>query len=159
MRGATLIRGDQEAMSMLAKRDLIGFAVAPLPFLGPLLLMHCVILLDWPTDSRFILRSMLGLVLWSYAATLLIGLPIHLFLRWKGRRDLIAYLGATVVASILTGCISALMEGIFWPSRANNPFGFTMWSRFGLTAMLAFTAVASACAWVFWRFAVRQARL
>jgi hypothetical protein len=81
----------------LSKRELSGFALAPLPVVAPLLLMFGVIISSAPPDSGAAFEAGAQLVLGSYVATLLLGLPIHLILRWKGRHSLAAYLGFTVL--------------------------------------------------------------
>ena len=143
---------------MLTKRELIGFAVAPLPVVGPLLLMFTVILSSAPPDSGAAFEAAAELVLGSYLATLLIGLPIHLILRWKRRTSLAAHLGSTVVGASLPAGFALAYQALFPRWAGDNPFALTMWSRAGVTATLTFVAVACLCGWIFWAVAVRRRR-
>ena len=144
---------------MLRRREIMGFLLAPLPILTPFLLMFGVILSGAPSDSASLFEAMLEIVLLGYGATLLIGLPIHLVLRWKRQSGLSAYLALSVMSTLLIASILAVLERLFPPTVEDNPFGMVMWSRFGVTVTLTFAIIAALSAWVFWRVAVRQPRL
>lgn len=142
----------------LSKRELSGFALAPLPVVAPLLLMFGVILFSVPRDSGAAFEAGAQLVLGCYVATLLLGLPIHLILRWKGRHSLAAYLGLTDVGVAIMGGLALICEALFPMVPESNPFAFTMRGRFGVTATLASAAIACICAFIFWLVAVRRTR-
>lgn len=93
----------------------------------------------------------------SYLATLILGLPIHLFLRRRWRTGLLAYLGLTIMGIAVASGLAFLMEDWF-AARGNNPFAFTLWSRNGVILTLLFAAVACLCASIFWFIAVRRSR-
>lgn len=93
----------------------------------------------------------------SYLATLILGLPIHLFLRRRWRTGLLAYLGLTIMAVAVASGLALLLENQF-AERGNNPFAFTLWSRNGFILTLLFAAVACLCAFTFWFVAVRRSR-
>jgi hypothetical protein len=140
---------------MLGKRDVIGFALAPLPVLAPLLLAFAATLFTAPPDLADRLQAMIELVLMSYGTTLLIGLPVHLILRWKRRRSLAAYLSVTVTGVLLIGAAIAIGELLFPPSAPGNPHALRMLGSQGVMATLVFAVIASVSAWLFWIVAVR----
>jgi hypothetical protein len=144
---------------MLSRRELLGFALAPLPVVGPVTLVFGIILLPLPPDSLAALQAASEVVFWSYVATVVFGLPIHLLLRSKQQTSLRAYLGLAVVAAIavLSG-LALVSDGLFSDWAKDNPFAFTMWSRAGVVLSLIFVAVACLCASVFWAVAVRRSQ-
>jgi hypothetical protein len=145
---------------MLGRREVMGFALAPLPVLGPLLLGFVAILFAHPpSDGGSAIDAMLQLILMGYGATLVIGLPVHLVLRWRRRSSLSAYLGLTVLSIAFIGGAFAVSDRFFPPVPDTNPFRLHMWSRFGIGVTLAFAIAAGLSASVFWRVAVRQRRL
>jgi hypothetical protein len=134
----------------------LGFALAPLPVVAPVILMFAVILSAVPPDSVAALQAAAELVLWSYIAALVIGVPIHLFLRSKQQTGLLAYLGLTVMAAAVIGGLALVLAGQFSDWAKDNPFAFTMWSRAGVIVTLIFAAVSCLCAFIFWGVAVRR---
>ena len=144
---------------MLSKRELLGFTLAPLPVAAPILLTFAMILSSVPPDSEAALQAAAGLVLASYAAALLIGLPVHLILRWKQQTSLVAYLGFTFTGAGLTGASVLICCSLFSCGAEDNPFSFRTWSAAGATATLMFAALACLCAFVFWAVAIKPARI
>lgn len=141
---------------MLRKRELVGFVLAPLPIVGPLLLGFGTLVSLSPGDGGAALRPAVEFLLWSYGATLLIGLPTHLILRWRRQSGLAAYLGLTAAWILAAAGLAAVAEAVMPPSP--NPFHLVMWSRFGMSVTLIGLAAASISAWVFWMIAVRKTR-
>lgn len=140
---------------VLDKRELMGFAAAPLPFLVPVLATHASILSTAPPDSAVILFDMLVILCWGYGITLLIGIPIHLALRRVRQQRLFAYIALAAIAALLAGCVLAVLEALLPPlPPERNPFGLTMWSRFGVAVTIAFAVTGSVSAWIFWKIAV-----
>lgn len=140
---------------MLSKREILGFALAPLPLIAPLLLMFAVVVFSAPTDRSSAVNAAFQLLVMAYGATFVIGVPVHLALRYRCRNSLAAYLGLTVSVIITICGVLALTERVLPPSVDDNPFRFQMWSRTGLTMMLALASAAALSAYVFWRVAVR----
>ena len=143
---------------MLSRRELLGFALAPLPVVGPVIVMFAVILSTVPPDCVAAPQAAAELVFWSYIAAVVLGLPIHLVLRWKQQTGLLAYLGLAVVAATLVSGLALGLEGQFSDWAKGNPFAFTMWSRAGVVVTLIFAAVTCLCALIFWAVAVRRIR-
>jgi len=139
----------------MTRREVLGFVVAPLPFVGPLILLCLVLLLEMPPDSAAIAAFMIEIVAWGYAAAIGLGLPIHLILKHRGRHDLRSYILATVGAAFIVCAGIALAELIFPHRPQDNPFGFSMWSRFGITSTVGFAICASYSAFLFWKIAVK----
>lgn len=75
---------------MPLKREAIGFTLAPLPVVAPIMLLFGIILLDRPYDSASVIEAGLELVLASYGIALLIGVPVHFALKRLRRFNLIA---------------------------------------------------------------------
>lgn len=136
---------------------MLGFALAPLPVVAPVLLMFAAIVSSVPPDSEAALQAAAELVVAFYVAAVLVGLPIHLILRWKQQTSLVAYLGSTVVGAALAGGLILALQGL--SSANDNPFAITMWSAAGITATLTFVAIACLCATVFWIVAIRPSRI
>jgi hypothetical protein len=143
--------------SVLQKREILGFTLAPLPVLAPLLLMFGLLFLAaQPGESAILLGEMLKLVLAAYGLTILIGLPIHLFLRWRRWNSLRAYLGLSVLGAFLVGGVLAVRQRLSPPPMAENPFGLHMWGRAGIAVAITLAILFALSAWVFWRTAVRR---
>jgi hypothetical protein len=141
---------------VLNVREIRGFVLAPLPTLMPLLLLFGAILFDRPSDSWNIITSMLEMGLMIYGACLLIGVPIHLRLRNRGNSRLSAYLLYTAASIVFAGLVLGSVQQIAPAPVEENPFGLTLWSRFGLTAMFGCAIAALPSALVFWYVAVRR---
>lgn len=141
---------------MSLKREAMGFALAPLPVAIPLAFLFGFILLDRPHDGESVLEALLQLILGSYGAALLIGLPIHFVLRGLGRYSLLAYLGATALSVAAIVGIIAISAGIT-PASVRNPHGIL--SSTGLNTVLIFAALSLACTSVFWWVSVRRRHL
>lgn len=142
----------------MGKREIIAFVLAPLPVVGPVVIMIGIILAGFPKDWADALGAMLKITVMSYGVTLLIGLPIHLLLYRNKRTALSAYTGlAAITVAILAGTFAAL--DWFLPASANaNPFALHMWSGFGFRITLIAVALASLSAAIFWSVAVRKPR-
>jgi hypothetical protein len=140
---------------MFRKREVIGFVAAPLPFLAPFLVMFGAILYSDPQEGPAIAEMAGTLLVSSYAATLLVGLPVHLTLRALEKRQLFAYLTLTFAGAVLAGALAAIGQKLFLPPQEDNPFQFNMWSRVGPKVTLAFAVVACISACIFWMIAVR----
>ena len=141
---------------MLHKREVIGFIVAPLPFLAPFLVMFAVLFFDDPSELLVTAHLAATILVWSYGATLLVGMPVHLTLRRKGKRGLIAYLGLTFVGALVACAGAAIAEKLFIAPQEDNPFALTMWSSVGVKVTVLFAVLASICACIFWAIAVRR---
>ena len=141
---------------MSLRREAIGFALAPLPFIAPVTLMFGVILLDQPDDSASVIAAWLELVFASYGVSLLVGVPVHLALVRLGRCSLRSYLAATTLGVTAIGVGIGLLQVLLPPSPEQNPFGLNLASRTGLTAMLLLEGLALVSAWIFWRASVRK---
>jgi hypothetical protein len=139
-------------LSMLRGREIAGFALAPLPVLAPLLLICAAILTETPSDSADIVQVMLELVLMSYGATLLVGVPVHALLLWKQRKSLRAYSGLSAASVLVVGGTLVIVRELFPPHQI-NPFEITVGGRLAATAALAVVAALTAA--VFWKVAVR----
>ena len=140
---------------MFRKREVIGFVAAPLPFLAPFLVMFVAILFNDPAEWPAVADMAGTLLVWSYAATLLVGLPVHLTLRAFGKTHLFAYSTATFVGAVLAGALAAIGQKLFLPPQEDNPFRLDMWSSVGPRVTLAFAVVACISASIFWVIAVR----
>ena len=138
---------------ILNKREIVGFALAPLPVLGPLTLLFAMIVMSGDTASA---AAMIELPLMGYGATLLIGLPVHLYLRSRGRHELAAYVLLTAAGCVLIGATLAGYDALCPPSLQEDPFGMRMSGPFGAKVTIAFTGLACLGAWIFWRTAVRE---
>jgi hypothetical protein len=148
---------------MSLKREAIGFALAPLPIVVPLIFLFGFIWLDRPDDGASILSALLEGIFGSYSAAVLIGLPIHLVLHRLGWCSLLAYLGATALGvAAIVGMMMAISAAMT-PTPAINPRGLlssTGWlNSTGLYAVLIFTALSLVCASVFWCVSVRKRHL
>lgn len=128
----------------------MGFALAVLPFT----LLFGFILLDQPDDSTSVIKAWIELVIASYGAALLVGVPVHLTLRRLRRRSLRDYLFLTTVAVVAAIIGIELIRLLVPPSPEANPFGFKLASRAGVAATLVFEALALTGAWIFWRSAI-----
>lgn len=130
-------------MNSPSVRVLQGFVFAPLPVLAPLLVLN----------PEFFLTT-LPL---AFGLTLLVGVPVHLLLRSRGKESLGAYLGSTAIASLAVLLVlAAIAHALRDP---DNPFAFSfgmMWTaRFIIVAML-FLLCTSITAAFFWWIAVRR---
>lgn len=132
---------------MSVEQTLLGFGLAPLPLLIPWLFVD---------PEVFVLMLPV-----TYGAALLVGIPVHLFLKALRRRDLAAYLAATSLAA-LTALAAGVAIIIHTPPDPANPFALRalaaemIWSG---TAILL-TIIFLMCAWItatlFWWIAVRE---
>jgi hypothetical protein len=144
---------------MLSKQEIIGFVLAPLPMIIPLLLLFGIILLDRPDDSWNILEAMLQIVVLGYGMCLVIGAPVHFWLRHVGETSLAPYLRLTATGIFVAGLILGGVEKLVRTSAEENPFGLTTWSRFGLTALFCLAIATIPSAFLFWYVAVRRPRM
>ena len=141
---------------MLKKQEIIGFILAPLPILIPLLLLFGFVLLDRPDDSWNVMEAMLQLMVLSYGMCLVIGAPVHFWLRHIEENSLAAYLGLTTGGIFVTGLILGGVERLTRTPAEENPFGLTTWSLFGLSALFCLAVAAIPSAFLFWYVAVRR---
>jgi hypothetical protein len=160
---------------VFTEREILGFALAPMPFVGPPVLVGSAALL-WQFHSA-ILWLILAVIVAGYTTTLMVGIPVHLFLRRTNRRRLSHYLMATLAVTINVVIAAAVVAAFYnahelaqhkiipgsaesGMTEVENPFGPPpSWSRaiwgvvvFGMT--LAIPACISAA--LFWQIAVRQ---
>src|SRR4051812_25088087 len=142
----------------ISRRVVLGFVLAPLPVVGPIPLLEAILLVGMPEDGANLASDMMLMVFGGYGVCLLLGIPIHLILARKGRSDLASYLLAVVAAVFAAACMAALLELRFRPSLERNPFGWSMWSRFGISATVIAAVLSCACASIFWKVAVARPR-
>lgn len=136
------------------QREIKGFALAPLP---ALILLMLWIGLQPAADPSFVDSFFVALFLIpiGYAATLLFGIPIHIILSRRGRSSAFAYLFATATMIAVAAIAIGILISLYPKPPTPNPFAFTMWSRDGLAAVLAFTLPALITAATFWAITVR----
>ena len=136
--------GDGRKMVIPSARLVRGFGSAPLPVLAALLVLN-------PRD--FLDASMPI----AFGLTLLVGVPVHLLLRCRGKESLGAYLGLTAIASLAVLLVAAaILHALRDPA---NPFAFSfedMWSGRGVIVTMLFILCASITAALFWWIAVRK---
>ena len=141
-------------------REIKAFAIAPLPVVVPLLLaigVNAVVGDTGTAGAAGIFLAMLAFVLFSYGATFMIGLPIHLVLRRFQKIGLINYLSLTALPFILlAGAIAVWLQLAPAPVPPVNPFGLYMQGGVVIKWTLAFGAIASLSATTFWYAGVRQ---
>ncbi len=147
----------------MGRREIKALAIAPLPVVVPLLLAIGVNAMIGDTgdagaaEAAGIFLAMLAFALFSYGATLLIGLPIHLVLRRFQKIGLINYLSLTVLPFVLfAGAIAVWLQLSPAPVPPVNPFGLHMQGGAVIKWTLAFAAIASLSATTFWYAGVRQ---
>ena len=142
---------------MRYRRDFLGFAVAPLPAVAPLMLSAGAILFDQGKDTAGPLWAIFQLILICYAPTFLIGLPVHLLLQWRGQTSLIAYSSVTAATVLIAFGVLAVSQRLIAPV-SDNPHRLLLWGGEGVLVALgcAFVALLSAC--LFWTVAIRTQR-
>ena len=138
------------------KREVVGFALAPLPVIAPFTLLFGYILLDQPNDSASVIEAWFQIVLGGYGIVLFVGVPAHLALRRLGRSDLKSYLMAATLGVAAVAVAIGLLELAIPVSPERNPHGMTLASVFGITVVLVFEAFALIGAWIFWRVLIRS---
>ncbi|MDP1028634.1 hypothetical protein Q5H91_15530 [Sphingomonas sp. KR1UV-12] len=139
---------------MLLKREMKGFALAPLPAVLPFTLLFGIILLDQPDHSASVINAWMELVLASYGASLSVGVPVHLIHRQLRRRSLRSYLLTTTVMVLVAALGFELFRLLVLTSPEANPFGFKLATRAGLAATFVVEALALTGSWIFWRTAI-----
>lgn len=139
------------------RRDFLGFVVAPLPAVAPLMLWAGAILFHQPKDSAGPLWAIFQLVLLCYAPTLLVGVPVHLLLQWRGRTSLITYSSVAVATVLIVFGVLAVSQRLIAPV-SDNPHRLMLWGGEGVLVALgcAFVALLSTC--LFWTVAIRTPR-
>ena len=143
---------------MLSMREAVGFVLAPLPVLAPVVAGAGVVIFDQTADRPYILWSTIQLLVIGYGATFLFGLPIHLTLRRKQQTKIGAYVGLAVVSASLIGAALAIHQRLFAPVSTDNPFQIHLWGRAGLWLTVLLAIIAALTSWIFWLVAVRQQR-
>lgn len=147
----------------MGERVIKAFALAPLPVVVPLLFaigVNSVVGGTGDAGGAGIFLAMLIFVLFSYGATFLIGIPIHLVLRRFQQTGLIYYLTLTVLPFVLlAGAIAIWLQLAPAPVLPVNPFGLYMQGGVVIKWTLAFAAIASLSATTFWYVGVRQPKL
>jgi hypothetical protein len=104
-----------------------------------------------------IFLAMWIVVLLSYGVALVIGIPVHLLLRRFRKTGLIYYLALAAFPFLLLATAIAVWVR-FGPAPAPPINPFSLYRQGGLVIkwMLAFAAMASLCASMFWYAGVRQ---
>ena len=138
------------------KREVVGFALAPLPVIVPFTLLFAFTLIDQPTDSAFAVEAWFEIVLGGYGVAISVGVPAHFLLRRLGRSDLRSYLVAATVGVAAIAVAIGLLQLAIPVSPERNPHGMTLASVFGMTVVLVFEAFALIGAWIFWRVSIRS---
>ena len=139
---------------MLLRREITGFALAPLPAVLPFTVLFGIILFDQPDDSASVIEAWIELVAAIYGASLLIGVPVHLTLRLLRRRSLSFYLLTTAVVVVAAAIGVELIRLPLQTSPVANPFGFKLASLAGVAATLIIEGLALTGSWIFWRTAI-----
>ncbi len=140
--------------TLLLKREMKGFALAPLPAVLPFTLLFGIILLDQPNDSASVIEAWMEIVVASYGASLLVGVPVHLILQRLRRRSLRSYFLTTTVVILMAALGFELFRLLIPTTPEANPFGFKLATRAGLAATLVVEALALTGSWIFWRTAI-----
>jgi len=140
----------------MGSREAKAFALAPLPVVGPMLIMFGAIAIVTPSEGARVFGAMLGLLVWTYGVTLLIGVPVHLLLQRTRQTALTAYIGLTFLTVSLIAGLFALWDRLSPRGKNDNPFALHMWSSYGLKIALVFAALASLSAAIFWCVAIRR---
>lgn len=144
----------------MGEREMRAFALAPLPWLVPLLLAVGVNELVGDTgDAGYagVFFAMVALALLSYVATVFFGAPTHLVLRRFQKTGLIYYLSLAVLPFVLfAGAIAAWLQLDPTPGPDVNPFSLYMNRGVTIKWTLIFAAIASLSATTFWYAGVRQ---
>ena len=140
----------------MCKREIAAFALAPLLVTAPILIMIGFILASLPKDWPSAAGAMLELLLLCYVTTLIIGIPLHILLRWNRVVTLAAYAGSTAAAIMSIAVALAILDRLIPHPSSDNPFALHMWSGFGFRMTLVGAALASLSAAIFWSVAVRR---
>ena len=140
----------------MSKQEITGFALAPLIVAVPLAVTFGLIAYA-QRDIQAFIEATSAIVLLSYGATLIFGLPIHLLMRRMGRTGLGAYLVASIIAVFLVSIATTVASQLIPPSAEDNPHSLLhIWSRLGLSVTLGFAFLALLTAGTFWGVAVRH---
>ena len=144
----------------MGDREIKAFGLAPLPLVVPLLLpigLRAVVGDTGDAGYAGVLFAMLAFALFSYFATLLIGVPIHLVLRRLEIRGLLYYVGLAVLPFVLfAGTIAVWVQLAPPPVPPVNPFSVLANVGEVIKWTLAFAAIASLSATTFWYVGVRH---
>jgi hypothetical protein len=125
------------------ERVILGFGLAPVPLLAPLLVFRP--------------EAFIAALPFTYFAEILIGLPIHLLLMRLNRRDVGTYVAITGLVALIAVFATAAISHAFRDPQ--NPFALTiedLLSRMGLVFGLVICACVTAA--LFWWIAVRETR-
>ena len=146
----------------MGEREIKAFALAPLPVVAPLLLaigVNAVIGDTGDAGAAAIFLAMWMVVLFGYGTTLVIGIPVHLLLRRFRKTRLIYYVAlAALPFLLLAAAIAFHLRFGPAPLPPVNPFGLYQQGALVIKWMLAFAAIASLCASMFWYAGVRRPR-
>lgn len=142
----------------MGEQEIRAFALAPLPWLVPLLLAAGVKAVVGDTgDAGYagVFFAMLAFALLSYVPILLIGVPIHLVLQRFQKTRLIYYVSLAVLPFVLLAGTIAVWAQLA-PVPPVNPFSVLANAGDAIKWTLAFAAVAALSATTFWYARVRQ---
>ena len=144
----------------MGEQEIRAFALAPLPWLVPLLLAAGVKAVVGDTgDAGYagVFFAMLALALLSYVPILLIGVPIHLVLQRFQKTRLIYYVSLAVLPFVLlAGTIAVWAQLAPAQVPPGNPFSVLANAGDAIKWTLAFAAIAALSATTFWYARVRQ---